>query len=220
MPPAPETGCRPRAPFWGFTTVWMLVLALCFTVQQVVVVHMGKPYDAYLALSGYGMKSWHLWELFTCHFFHCGPVHFLVNLCGLWFLGRRVEARLGHRSFFFFCFWTSLAGALLQGCVALSGFLLPESLESVAGFLRERFGGPVYGSSISLCAIFAACCLMKPERRLGLPFGLSVKVAHLLWPALVVAVLLVVSPTNPDLAHLAHLGALLAAWAGMRRYLP
>ncbi len=213
----PQTDRRSPTPFWCITTFWMLVLVVCFTIQQVVIVHMGKPYDAYLALSGYGMKSWHLWELFTCNLLHCGPAHLLVNLIGLWFLGRAVEAHLGNRRFLFFCLGASLAGALLQGAVALTGFLLPESLESVAGFVRERFGGPVAGSSISLCAMLAAFCLMRPERRVCLLFVVPVKAAQLLWPALGVAVLLVIVPSNPDLAHIAHLGAMLAAMVIIRR---
>jgi membrane associated rhomboid family serine protease len=189
----------------------MLVLVLCFAMQEVVVVHLGKPYDAYLALSGYGMKSGHLWELFTCQLLHCGPIHLLVNLAGLWFLGRVVEHQLGSRRFLWLCLGASLAGALLQGGVALTGFLLPESLESIAGFVRDRFGGPLCGSSIGLGAMLAGFCLANPERNLGERFGVRVKARHLWWAALGVAVLLILVPTNPDLAHVAHLGAMLAA---------
>jgi membrane associated rhomboid family serine protease len=216
MHSTPETDRPSPAPFWCLTTLWMLVLVVCFTIQQVVIVHMGKAYDAYLALSGYGMKSGHLWELFTCHLLHCGLVHLLVNLVGLWFLGRAVEAHFGSRRFLVFCLGASLAGAVLQGGVALTGFLLPESLESVAGFVRERFGGPVSGSSISLCAILAAFCLVRPERIVCRRFVVPVKAAHLLWPALGVAVLFIIVPSNPDLAHIAHLGGMLAAIAMIR----
>jgi membrane associated rhomboid family serine protease len=212
---APSDRRCPRL-FWGLTTVWMLVLVVCFTFQQVVIVNMGKAYDAYLALSGYGIKSGHLWELFTCQVLHRGLIHLLVNLAGLWFLGRAVETRLGSRRFFFLCLSASLAGAVLQGGVALTGFLLPESVESVASFVRERFGGPVVGSSISLCAILTAFCLVEPERSLGLRFGVPFKTVHLLWPALGFAVLLIIVPTDPDLAHIAHLGAMLAVLAIIR----
>ena len=217
MPPAPESDRAASVPFWGLSACWMVVLTFSFTLQQVVIVHLGKPYDAYLALSGYGMKSGHLWELFTCQLLHCGPAHLLVNLVGLWFLGRVVEGALGNRRFLCLCLGASLAGVLLQGGAALTGFLLPESIESLAGWVRERFGGPVSGSSISLGAIVAAFCRMRPERRVCLLLVGPVKAAHLFWLALSVAVLLVIVPSNPDLAHLAHLGAMVAAMAMLRR---
>ncbi len=212
--PEPERGQPTR--LWSMTTLWMLGLVGCFAVQQVVIVQAGKPYDAYLALSGYGMKSGHLWELFTCQLLHCGPLHLLVNLLGLWFLGRAVEAQLGSKRFVLFCLAASLAGTLLQGAVALCGFLLPESLESAAGLVRERFGGPVLGSSIGPCAILAAFCLMGPERRWFRVGGVPMTATHLWWLSLTLAVLLVVVPTNPDLAHVAHLGALLAGGVMIR----
>jgi membrane associated rhomboid family serine protease len=213
MRPAPERNPVPSAPFWCATTLWILVLLACFALQQVVVVHMGKPYDAYIALSGYGMKSWHLWELLTCNLLHCGWLHLLVNLVGFWFLGRALETRIGWRRLLGFCLVASVTGGLLQGGVAASGFLLPESMETTASFVRERFGGPVYGASISLGAVFAALCLMKPGGGKGPSRFLGLNAAYLFWPTLGIALLLVIVPTNPDLPHLAHLGAILAGAA-------
>ncbi|MBN2506781.1 MAG: rhomboid family intramembrane serine protease [Verrucomicrobia bacterium] len=217
MQPRPDTDRRLRASWRSLSVLWMLGLVLCFIPQQVVVVHMGKPYDAYLGLSGYGMKSWHLWELFTCQLLHCGLIHLLVNLAALWFLGREVERLLGRGRFLAFWAGTSLAGALVQGAVALAGFLLPESAESVAALLRERFGGPAYGSSIGPCAMLIAWCRLQPGRRVGLRGVVSVKAAFLVWPALGLAAWLVVVARNPNLAHLAHLGGMLAALALPRR---
>ena len=232
----PDKDSPPPASFWSLSTLLMIGLAACFTAQQVVLVYLEKPYDAYLALSGYGMKEGHLWELFTYQLFHGGQLlylslaHLLINLLGLWFLGRPVEARLGHLRFLLLYLGSSLVGALLQGAVALAGFWLPESLESVAACLRDRFGGPAAGASVGLCGVFAVWCLFEPERKIRLFFLIPIKAARLVWLALGIAVLLVVvsshpDPTrvarNPDLAHLAHLGGLLAGLGfgklGMRR---
>ncbi len=214
---APPTDARARLPFWCLSTLWILILVLCFTAQQVVIVHLGKPYDAYLALSWYGMKSGHLWELFTCQLLNCGPIHLLVNLACLWFLGRAVEAQLGSRRFLWFCLGTSLAGALLQGGVALMGILLPESIESVASFIRYRYGGPVDGASIGPSAILMAFGLIRSERSGRLGRIVPVNAKYWMWLMLGVAVLLVIIPSNPDLPHVAHLGAMLAAVAIIRR---
>ena len=200
-------------PFWNFSTLLMVVLGICFAIQQIVFVHMGKPYDAYLALSGYGMKSGHLWELFTYQFLHSahsfpsGLLHLLINLIGLWFMGRTVEARLGSKRFLLLYFGAILAGGLLQGGFALAGYWVPESHESVAAFLRDRFGGPFVGATVGLCGVFAVFCLLN-------------EAASLLWIALALAVILVIAlvliPTEPGLAHLAHLGGLLAGMAFLK----
>jgi membrane associated rhomboid family serine protease len=191
--------------------VLITVLVICFVIQQIVIVHLAKPYDAYLALSGYGMKSGHIWELLTCQFFHHGYLHLFLNLAGLWYFGRAIEADLGRRGFWLIYLGALFAGALLQGLVALTGYLLPESLESTAALVRDRFGGPVAGSSIGVCGLLAAFCRSRPEQRIRLFFLLPIKAAHLLWVALAVAVALIFVPSAPpDVAHLAHLGGLLA----------
>ncbi len=188
----------------------MIGLGVCFTIQQIVIVHQEKPYDAYLALSGYGMKSWHLWELFTYQLLHTGWIHFLFNLTGLWFIGRAAEAHLGTKRFLLIYFGASFAGAVLQGLLALSGFLMPESLDAFATLLRDRFGGPAAGSSVGLCGVFAALCRLHPERK-GSPLSLiPIKPGHVLWIALGVAVIWIIVSSGPDLALVAHLGGLCA----------
>ena len=59
-----------RLPLRSFSVLLMAALVACFMVEEIVVVRMEKPYDTYLALSGYGMKSGHLWELVTYQFMH------------------------------------------------------------------------------------------------------------------------------------------------------
>lgn len=206
----PEKESRSPALLRSFSTLLMITLVICFAAQEIVIVRLEKPYDAYIGLSGYGMKSWHLWELFTYQFLHCGLVHLLLNLAGLWFLGRAAEGLFGARRFLLFYLVALLAGGLLQGLVGLTGFLLPESMESVAAILRDRFGGPVAGSSVGLCGILAALCLTNTgERRFVLPF-LPIKGVWVWWIAVGIAVALIVIPSNPSLAHVAHLGGLLA----------
>jgi membrane associated rhomboid family serine protease len=191
----------------------MIGLSVCFAVQQIVIVHKEKPYDAYLALSGYGMKSGHLWELLTYQCLHRGPLHWLLNLAGLWFLGRAVEHRLGAKKFLGLYLGAVLAGAVLQSLPALAGYVLPEALESVAGFLRERFGDMMAGSSVGLCGVLAVFCRLKASAPLWRCSRFPIQANHLLGFALSLAVLLVLVPTDPRLAHVAHLGGLLAGLA-------
>jgi membrane associated rhomboid family serine protease len=198
-------------PFWTFTLLLMMGLAVSFAVQQLIVVR--KGYEIYLALSGYGVKSLHLWEFFTYQFMHCGPIHLAVNLVGLWCIARPAEFRLGRKWFLVIYLGSVLAGAVLQGGVALAGFVLPESIESVAGFLRDKFGGMAAGSSVGLCGVFAACCFLPAEP--GSPALFRLKPSQWLVVLILVVIfavhsLFVSTHGNFDLPHLAHLGGLLA----------
>ena len=188
------------------------LLTLSFVAQQVFVVP--KSYDAYLFLSGYGMKSGQLWELFTCQLFHSnhslasGLIHLLVNLAGLWFVGRAVEAHLGSGRFVALYIGAGLAGALAQGLVAMTGFLLPDSLATTGEFLIARFGQSV-GSSNGLCGVFAVFCLWQGKARIRLLWLLPVQAAHLLWAALAVTALAIALPSDPSLGHIGHFVSLL-----------
>jgi len=199
------------------TTAWILILLVCFALQQIVVVHFGKPYDAYLAMSGYGIKSGHLWELLTLNLLHAGWLHLGMNVPCLWFVGRAVERGLGWRRLVGITLPACLVGALLQGAVGVAGFLLPESIESVAAFLRDRYGGPLYGASVPLCAWYGVWCHMPFHGVLASERSAGLARPRFLWLAAGAALVLVVVPTTPDLPHLAHLGAMLAgAWLSRR----
>lgn len=216
VPSAPPTW-RPRR---GVLSILIsLALVAAYAAQLLVIVP--KTYSAYLFLSGYGMKSGHLWELFTCQLFHCprslafGLAHLLINLAGLWCIGRAVEARLGFWRFAMLYLGTGLAGAVAQGMVAVTGYLLPESVTGPADWLIARFGESV-GASIGLCGVFAVFCLDRgsaPVRILGL-FPVSGR--WLLWLAVAIGVLLVAVPTESSFAHVGHLTGLLAGVLSFR----
>ncbi len=54
------------------------------------------------------------WTIVTYMFLHAGPGHLLFNMLGLYFLGPRLEARLGGRRFLMLYFVSGIAGALLS----------------------------------------------------------------------------------------------------------
>ncbi|MCX6902228.1 MAG: rhomboid family intramembrane serine protease, partial [Verrucomicrobia bacterium] len=100
-------------------------------------------------------------------------------------------------------------------------YYLPESVDAVGSFLRDRFGGPVAGSSAGLCGVFAAFCLMNAGMSIRLFYLVPIKAGALLAAGFGLAGLLVIIPSDPSVAHLAHLGGLLAGMvmvkAGMGR---
>lgn len=182
----------------------MALMAGCFAVQQVIIVHMEKPYDFYFGLNDYGMRNFLLWQVVTYQFLHFGWIHFVLNLAFVWFIGRAVEARFGGRFFLFIFFVPVVAGGVLQGGVALIGSLLPPSMDQAAMFILNRFGESAGGASAGPLGLLAAFCLMQPPQWLSRANGWRV-----LALAVIVALFLVLVPTTPKVAHLAHLGALL-----------
>lgn len=203
---APEVkGRSSLAGLWSVSTLFMAILAVCFVLQQIIIVRMEKPYDAYIGLSWSGMKSGYLWELLTYQCLHQGWVQLLINLAGLWFAGRWLEGQLGGKRFALFYQGTIVAGGVLQNVFQLASSFLPRSMDTLADVLMNKTGGQV-GSSAGLCGLWAALCWYRGgdgTRVLG-KYGLP-----LFWSTVIAAAVLLFVPSDPELAHLAHLGGLL-----------
>ena len=67
----------------------------------------------WLGFSGLFIDRGFVWTIATFPFFHTGPLHLIVNLLGLHFIGRSVESELGIRNFYWLCALSVLFGALL-----------------------------------------------------------------------------------------------------------
>jgi len=215
----PAKADQPSVSFWGFSSLLMLALVVCYAVQYYVVVYKDKPYDQYLNLSDYGVKSFYVWQLLSYQFMHLNWGHLLINLAGLWLFGRALEFSLGYKNFLVCYFGAGFAGGILQGVVALVSLLLPESLKDIAAFLSDQFAGPVAGSSVGLCGILAALCLLEPGAGLRLFCcpkhfcRFPVKGRYLCWILLIIAAAFLVARSHPNLAHAGHFGGLLAGMA-------
>jgi membrane associated rhomboid family serine protease len=196
----------------------MFGLVAAFALQQYVIVYKGKNYETYLALQAYGMKSWHVWQLFTFQCMSSNVIHLLGNLALLWFLGRRLERGMGWKKFLLLLIGTGLAGGVLQGTLALVASFLPQAL--------EQFWNPAAGSSAGLFGALAVYCLLQANPRFRL----------LLWVALGVSAIAAaipfgqIPPSDPEqsiwkaiwwapmnLAHAAHVGGMLAGMWFVKR---
>ena len=217
-PAAVPSSARRRLPPWIISVSLMVGLTLCFAVQYVVVILMDKPYHIYIAVSGYGMKSGQLWELFTYQFIHDGWLHWLLNLVALILLGPYMEKQLGSRQFLKVYLGAVLVGGALQGAVAVTGFVLPESMDPTALYMIDKYGESAAGASVGLCGLLAVYCLMPTQSSRVARFPTK-KV--LLDGAFLAAIVLVIVPTDPRIAHIAHLGGLAAGlFFGLRMRRP
>jgi membrane associated rhomboid family serine protease len=177
------------------STVLMVSLVAVFVLQQIDLAYLHLPTYDYLPLSTQGLLHGYVWQLLTFQFLHANVTHLGFNLIGIWFFGRYVEDRLGPGRFLTLYFLSGVAGGLLQ---CLLGWIFPS-----------HFGIPALGASAGICGLIAAFCSLEPEGVIMLFFVLPMKAKQLLYISAGIAVFFIIVPTDPDVAHAAHLGGML-----------
>jgi membrane associated rhomboid family serine protease len=193
---------NPHRSAWSATVILMFAVAICFALQEIAAFHFGFPVGKYLALSAEGLRHGRVWQLLTFQFLHVGLLHLAGNMLGLWFFGRVVEERLGTSQFWKLYFLCGVAGGALQAGL---GLLWPK-----------YFGAETFGASAGVLGLLAAFALLEPEATILIFFILPIKARYILWIELSIAALFTIVPTDPVVAHAAHLGGILAAIAFLR----
>ena len=112
-------------------------------------------------------------------------------------LGRPVERALGNGRFWEIYFSSGVIGGLLQAGL---GLLFPA-----------YFGFPTVGASAGVSGLLAAFCLLYRDAVIRIMFVVPVRAWYVLIGSLVIAAFFVIVPSQPGIAHAAHLGGLLAA---------
>ncbi|HJS46852.1 MAG TPA: rhomboid family intramembrane serine protease [Gemmatimonadales bacterium] len=132
------------------------------------------------------------WTLVTYQFLHGDFFHLLGNMFGLFFLGPRVEARLGGRRFITLYFLGGITGALLSIPLAP--------------------GAAIIGASGAVFAVLLAFARYWPHERLLLWGVLPIE--SRLFVVLLTAISLWSGFTGAQhgIAHFAHLGGFLGGW--------
>ncbi len=132
------------------------------------------------------------WTLITYQFLHGDFFHLLGNMFGLFFLGSRVEARLGGRQFLTLYFAGGIAGALLSIPLAPNAAII--------------------GASGAVFAVLLAFARYWPHERLLLWGVLPIE--SRLFVVLLTALSLWSGFTGAQqgIAHFAHLGGFLGGW--------
>jgi membrane associated rhomboid family serine protease len=180
----------------------IIVMIVAFALQQIDIAYFGGVHLRNLALSSDGLRHGYVWELLTFQFLHGGLWHLVCNLLGFWFFGRFVEARLGRAHFLGLYFLSGMVGGLLQASL---GWIFPN-----------HFGWPVVGASAGIFGLFAAFATMEPETEILVFFVLPVRAKYLLYISAGIALFFTIVPTDPVMAHAAHLGGTLFGVAYVR----
>jgi membrane associated rhomboid family serine protease len=185
------------------TVKLMIALVASFALLQIALVYFSSGWLALLPLDLEGVKRGYLWQLVTFQFVHVGLFHLACNLLGLWLCGRFVEHVLGARRFLLFYLGSGIAGGLLHLALAAA--------------VPKVFGVPVFGASAGVMALVALFCLLQPEAEFLVMFVLPIKAKILLIAETSIALFFTLVPSDPGIAHAAHLGGIAAAFLFFRR---
>lgn len=149
-----------------------------------------------LGLSVGGLMQAHIWQLVTYLFLHGGPLHLLMNMLMLYFLGSEIERSLGRVHFLLLYFLSGLLGGL--------GWAL----------LMWPYEGVCVGASGAIFGLLGAFATLYPQREVMLLVFFVIPITMRAWVlALVlgaVQFLMMVSPYAGGVAYSAHLAGGLA----------
>jgi membrane associated rhomboid family serine protease len=197
-------GNRPaRGPSGDPATRILIAANVAIFVLQLLAGRHWLPVLEMFALSPSGLREGALWQLVTYQFLHANELHILMNMLGLWFVGRELERVVGTRRFV----------ALYLGGGVVAG---------LAQMLFASGGGPLIGASGSVFAVLLAFTTLFPSLPVTalvffvLPVRMRARTLGLV--AVAASVIFWISGAEPGIGHLAHLGGCLAGWIFGRVY--
>ena len=192
--------------YWAVPSL-ILVCVVIFLFQNMMLRHVGyriyDPVTSKLALTAYGIRSLQLWRLVTYMFVHGGFFHLFINMWGLYLFGSMLERRIGSVNFLKLYFISGIVGAFLW-----LGFNWSNPI-------------PCVGASGSLFGVMVAAAMMYPNAMIMLlipPIPLKLKTFVVIYA--IIESFSTVTGVDGQVAHLVHLGGLIAGYFYMRSAYP
>ncbi len=146
-----------------------------------------------------------LWQPFTYLFMHGGVGHILINMLILWMFGVQLERLWGSRFFLRYYFVAGVGAAVVTLVVSL----LPFS------FSAATYGTVTIGASGAIYGLLMAFALYYPETPILMFFLFPVPAKYFVM--ILGAIAFVSTPRGGGIAHVTHLGGLLAGYLYVRR---
>jgi rhomboid family protein len=138
------------------------------------------------------------WSILTYMFVHGGTMHLLFNMLGLYMLGPRLEVQLGGTRFLMLYLVSGLTGALLS-------FVTPLTREA-----------HIVGASGAVYGVLLGYARHWPNDRILIWGIVPVRVSVLVVVLTVMSLFGGLGMGQRGIAHFAHLGGFLGAWAYLR----
>jgi membrane associated rhomboid family serine protease len=183
----------------SFCDQLIIFLVSCFVLQAVSSLFFGAQLVNDFVGFGYNnLIKGYFWTIITYASVHDGPLHLILNLLGIHFIGRPVEDFIGNRKFKFLVLSSVLLGAIIWILFNKSGFQY------------------LVGSSAIVLACLCTFCLFQPNQPITLLlfFILPVRIKPK-WILLGTLGLEIYGFVNSEIlgngmiAHSAHLGGML-----------
>ncbi len=177
--------------------VFVLLLAnLAVAVLRFVMAGVGRvdPLGNWFSFIPYlAINKLQVWRFVSYMFLHGDLMHLFFNMLGLWLFGSRIEALWGTRTFTRYYFACGIGGAVLYGLFSLTG---------IASVI------PMVGASGAIYGILLAFGLAFPTAVIFVFFiPMPARIA-----VIVFAVLSFLGIGGANVAHLAHLGGMVAGF--------
>jgi membrane associated rhomboid family serine protease len=142
------------------------------------------------------------WQLVTYSFLHGGLAHIFFNMFALYMFGGEIERLFGSRWFLALYFVSVVAAGLAQLAVSALAHVAPSPTLGASG--------GVFGVLLAFGMYFPKRMIMLIFPPIPMPAWLFVSLYGLL------ELFLGVTGTEPNVAHFAHLGGMLGAYAVIR----
>lgn len=186
----------------------LVVFLLAFVVGGLIGLHLNLPGVGYGNLRDYitvfgaffPTSPLEVWRYFTYMFVHVDFWHFLFNMLMLWMFGDEVAEWMGVKHFTLMYLFCGVFAAFFSVVMCVLGLT----------------NNPIIGASGALMGIFVAYYRFFPERRLLLFFIFPMKIKYAMW--VMVAIDVFMAPSGDGIAHLAHLGGVVAGFIYMFCY--
>lgn len=178
----------------------LLLLTIVFFVVQVLGDRLtGGAVTLWLGLSRWGMAHFFLWQPVSYALVHGGPLHLLINMLGLFFLGPETERALGTKRFLKLYVASAVVGGL--------------------GWLLLAPAGVCIGASGAIFGVIGAFAGLFPHRLITLFVMMILPVtlpAWMLAVGLAVVELVYLLAGGGHVAYAAHLAGLAAGYGYAR----
>jgi membrane associated rhomboid family serine protease len=151
------------------------------------------------------LHGW-VWQLGTYMFLHGGLAHILFNMLALWMFGTELERLWGTTPFVRYYFATGIAAGLTTIVVALLPFAATARI----------FDSVTIGASGAIYGVLLAYGLTFPNRPIYMYLVFPIPAKYFVMIMGGIALLSSIGDSGGAVAHITHLGGLLAGYALLR----
>jgi len=184
----------------------LVACAVVFVLQLLLSRIWQIPVESFFGFSPVAFFSGKIWQILTYPFLHGGLTHLLFNLLILYMLGTELEWRWGHRKFLRYYAVCAVGGAILHTLIWLALLAFGSESAAATGLM------PIVGASGALYGLFVAFGMLNGDAQVLVFFMVPMKARQFVMLLTAIEIISAVFYSNNGVAHLVHLGGMLAGY--------